>query len=153
MDPVVVVHLRMSGQLLWVADPAAVAVAPHTHLVASMGGGELRFVDPRTFGECSSPDDVDERGVPAELAHLGRDPLLEGLPAAWLAGVVAGRTASLKALLTDQRARRRDREPLRGRERCSRPRCGPTARAGRSTGPRSPDWPQRRGPCCGRPSA
>ena len=47
---VLVVHLRMSGQLLAAAagDPRPL----HTHAVLAFGGaGELRFVDPRTFGE------------------------------------------------------------------------------------------------------
>ncbi len=40
---------------------------------------------------------------PPRLAHLGRDPLLEGLPTAYLAARLAGRRAPIKALLTDQR--------------------------------------------------
>ena len=47
---VLVVHLRMSGQLLAAHpdDPLAL----HTHAVLTFrGAGELRFVDPRTFGE------------------------------------------------------------------------------------------------------
>jgi formamidopyrimidine-DNA glycosylase len=103
-DAVLVVHLRMSGQLLHLSGPARPPVAAHTHVLVGLSDGtELRFVDPRTFGEWFVSSDVDERGVPAELAHLGRDPLLEGLPAAYLAAHLAGRRASLKALLTDQR--------------------------------------------------
>jgi formamidopyrimidine-DNA glycosylase len=103
-DSVLVVHLRMSGQLLHVRGPDRPPLAPHTHVVLSLEDGtELRFVDPRTFGEWFVSSEVDGRGVPAELAHVGRDPLLEGLPAAFLAGRFAGRRASLKALLTDQR--------------------------------------------------
>jgi formamidopyrimidine-DNA glycosylase len=46
----VVVHLRMSGQLL--ATPPDAPLARHTHAVLSFDAGkELRFVDPRTFGE------------------------------------------------------------------------------------------------------
>jgi formamidopyrimidine-DNA glycosylase len=103
-DAVLVVHLRMSGQLLHVSAPEEIPLAAHTHVVMSLGDGtELRFVDPRTFGEWFVSTNLDDRGVPVELAHLGRDPLLEGLPNAYLAGRLAGRRAPLKALLTDQR--------------------------------------------------
>ncbi|MGH8922593.1 MAG: DNA-formamidopyrimidine glycosylase family protein, partial [Actinomycetes bacterium] len=46
---VVVIHLGMSGQLLRATgrDPAVA----HTHMVISFAGAQLRFVDPRTFGE------------------------------------------------------------------------------------------------------
>ncbi len=101
---VLVVHLRMSGQLLHVRTPEEVPVVAHTHVVMSLGDGtELRFVDPRTFGEWFVSTQIDDRGVPLELAHLGRDPLAEGLPTAYLADGLAGRRAPLKALLTDQR--------------------------------------------------
>jgi len=103
-DAVLVVHLRMSGQLQHVRSADNPPLAAHTQVVTKLGDGtELRFVDPRTFGEWFVSEDIDERGVPAELAHLGRDPLLEGLPAAYLVARLAGRRASLKALLTDQR--------------------------------------------------
>jgi formamidopyrimidine-DNA glycosylase len=101
---VLVVHLRMSGQLLHIAGSLRPALEPHTHVVAELDDGtQLRFVDPRTFGEWFVSSDTDARGVPAELTHLGRDPLLEGLPAAYLRTSFAGRRAPLKALLTDQR--------------------------------------------------
>ena len=45
-----VVHLRMSGQLLAAADGDPRPL--HTHAVLAFRHvGELRFVDPRTFGE------------------------------------------------------------------------------------------------------
>jgi len=101
---VLVVHLRMSGQLLYLSDRERPPIAPHTHVVVRLGDGtELRFVDPRTFGEWFVTSEVDRRGVPCELAHLGRDPLLEGLPTAYLAARLSGRRARLKSLLTDQR--------------------------------------------------
>ena len=59
---VLVIHLRMSGQLLRAAakDP----LPKHTHVVITFTvGGQLRFVDPRTFGEMfvTSPDQLTER--------------------------------------------------------------------------------------------
>ncbi|MGO9658686.1 MAG: bifunctional DNA-formamidopyrimidine glycosylase/DNA-(apurinic or apyrimidinic site) lyase [Acidimicrobiales bacterium] len=107
---VLVVHLRMSGQLL-----AAAAGEPrpvHTHAVlAFAGAGELRFVDPRTFGElfvagpAPGPGPGGGPAGPAglvELGHLGRDAL--AVDAAYLRAALAGRRAPLKRLLVDQRA-------------------------------------------------
>jgi formamidopyrimidine-DNA glycosylase len=95
---VLVVHLRMSGQLLAARprDP----LAPHTHAVLRFArAGELRFVDPRTFGELfvsASP-----QPPPVELEDLGPDALCAtpGL----FRSALAGRRAPLKAVLVDQR--------------------------------------------------
>ena len=103
-DAVLVVHLRMTGQLLHLSGEQRPPVAAHTHVLVGLDDGtELRFVDPRTFGEWFVTSEVDSRGIPSELAHLGRDPLLEGLPVAYLAAHFAGRRVRLKGLLTDQR--------------------------------------------------
>src|SRR6476620_11235270 len=46
-----IVHLGMSGQLLR-AKSSREAVPKHTHVTITFTqGGQLRFVDPRTFGE------------------------------------------------------------------------------------------------------
>jgi formamidopyrimidine-DNA glycosylase len=99
-DAALVVHLRMSGRLV-LADPDQPRVR-HTHAVLSLSGGrELRFVDPRTFGElfvAPAPG-----GRPAELIHLGPDPLDPAWSEALLAGLVLDRRARLKLLLMDQR--------------------------------------------------
>jgi formamidopyrimidine-DNA glycosylase len=99
---VVVVHLGMSGQLLWSRpkDP----MPKHTHVVLSFAGpAELRFVDPRTFGELfvTAPDQLEEE-VP-ELAHLGFDPLDDHLTWTSFADRLAARRVKLKPLLMDQR--------------------------------------------------
>ena len=50
-DDVLVIHLGMSGQLLR-AKSSRDTMAKHTHVVITFTqGGQLRFVDPRTFGE------------------------------------------------------------------------------------------------------
>jgi formamidopyrimidine-DNA glycosylase len=101
---VLVVHLRMTGQLLHVRGAERPRLATHTHVLVELDdGSELRFVDPRTFGEWFVSSQIDDRGVPAELSHLGRDAVSEGLPTAYLASALAGRRAPLKSLLTDQR--------------------------------------------------
>ena len=66
-------HLGMSGQLL-VQDPD---VPDETHLRVRFrftdGARELRFVDQRMFGGLAvSPGGAD---LPAEIAHIARDPL------------------------------------------------------------------------------
>lgn len=98
-----VAHLRMSGQLRHVADPGEPAL-PHTHVVLGLDdGSEVRFVDPRTFGELFVTGRVDERGRPYELAALGVDPLVDGLGARCLATLLGARRTSLKGFLLDQR--------------------------------------------------
>ena len=96
---VLVIHLRMSGQLLYVAPGSDVPLAPHTHVRFGLSdGAEVRFLDPRTFGEMfvTTPD------LP-ELAHLGPDAFDGVATPAELAGRMAGRRAPLKSVLLDQR--------------------------------------------------
>jgi formamidopyrimidine-DNA glycosylase len=99
----VMLHLRMSGQLL--LSPAGTPRPLHTHVVMTLDGDEeLRFVDPRTFGEVVvfDPDRV-EIEVP-ELARLGRDPVADGLSVEDLSALLGTRSRQLKSLLLDQRA-------------------------------------------------
>jgi formamidopyrimidine-DNA glycosylase len=98
-----VVHLGMSGQLQR-AKSAKEAKAPHTHVVITFTqGGQLRFVDPRTFGELFvSAAPVD--GAPAlpELSHLGFDPLEDVMSWEKFWVLLAQHKSGLKALLMDQ---------------------------------------------------
>ena len=102
-----VIHLRMSGQLLLAASDRP--LARHTHAVLRLSDGrELRFVDPRTFGElflAESPPRGSGPSTerPAALAHLGPDPLSPVWSAARLGQALAGRRGRLKLLLMDQR--------------------------------------------------
>jgi formamidopyrimidine-DNA glycosylase len=95
-------HLGMSGQLLRMSpkDPRE----RHTHVVISFTqGSQLRFVDPRTFGELfvTTPEAlVDE--IP-ELAHLGFDPLDDVMSWTRFAEMLYSRKTKLKPLLMDQR--------------------------------------------------
>lgn len=100
---VLVVHLGMSGQLLRAPGPKE-PLPPHTHVVITFStGGQLRFVDPRTFGELfvTAADELTER-VP-ELAHLGFDPLQDVMSWVAFGGMLARHRVPLKSLLTDQR--------------------------------------------------
>lgn len=96
------IHLRMSGQLLR-AQPHVPRPA-HTHVVLSLDDGtEVRFVDPRTFGEMVvCPPGADAELLP-ELARLGQDPLLQPVGPNDLARLWRGRRMRLKAFLLDQR--------------------------------------------------
>lgn len=98
-----VIHLRMSGQLLWTDDPSLPLVA-HTHVVVGLDdGSELRFVDPRTFGEWYLTDEVGPDGLPLDFARFGPDPLVEGVSPGVLSRRLAGKKVAVKAALTDQR--------------------------------------------------
>jgi formamidopyrimidine-DNA glycosylase len=109
------IHLRMSGQLLLVAPGAERPL--HTHVVLHLhpavalhappsplleNPAELLFVDPRTFGEMVvyDPDHV-ETELP-EVAKLGLDPLVDDPGPAELGAVLRRRAARLKPLLLDQ---------------------------------------------------
>lgn len=97
-----VFHLRMSGQLL--KAPAKAPKPKHTHVVIEFTqGNQLRFVDPRTFGETFVVDPARLAEVAPDLADLGWDPLEDPLPWGDFARLVLARRQQLKALLTDQK--------------------------------------------------
>jgi formamidopyrimidine-DNA glycosylase len=98
-----VIHLGMSGQLLRAKGPKE-PLAKHTHVVITFTqGGQLRYVDPRTFGELfvTSLDGIEE--VVPELAHLGFDPLDDVMSWNAFGAKLQARKAKLKALLMDQK--------------------------------------------------
>ncbi len=102
-DDVLVVHLGMSGQLLRAKGPKE-PVDRHTHVVITFTqGGQLRFVDPRTFGELfvTATEELTEQ-VP-ELAHLGFDPIDEVMSWERFGKLLSSRHTTLKALLMDQK--------------------------------------------------
>lgn len=98
---VLVIHLRMSGQLRRAAakDP----VETHTHITITFTqGGQLRFIDPRTFGEMflATPDEITSEIE--ELSTLGVDPV--ETPMSWVdfGHLMRSKNTTLKAFLTDQ---------------------------------------------------
>ena len=98
---VLVVHFGMSGQ--FIRANKRVALAPHTHVVITFQqGGDLRFVDPRTFGEMfvSSPDEL---GKVRELQHIAIDPLDHVFTWNAFGGALAQRATKMKQLLMDQK--------------------------------------------------
>jgi formamidopyrimidine-DNA glycosylase len=94
------VHLGMTGRFL--ITPEATPRAKHTHLVLWLDDGrELRFVDPRRFGQI----DVVARDREAKhpgLALLGPDPLVHGIDGALLYDRSRGKKTMLKAFVLDQ---------------------------------------------------
>ena len=118
-----VIHLGMTGQLLRAKGPKD-PKPKHTHVVFTFAqGGELRYVDPRTFGELyvSTPpgegqevvvskfarlsiggDGLALRKLVPELAHLGIDPFEDQIGWDRFAAVLRSRSTGLKAVLTDQ---------------------------------------------------
>lgn len=100
---VLVIHLGMSGQLRRAAGTKE-PVAKHTHVVITFTqGGQLRFIDPRTFGEMfvTSLDGIEDEVE--ELAHLGLDPLETAMSWDYFGELVAERHAKLKPALMDQK--------------------------------------------------
>jgi len=98
---VLVAHMGMSGQLL-TATPKEPR-PKHTHVVISfVAAGELRFVDPRTFGELfvAVPHALEEEL--AELAHLGFDPLEDQMAWTQFGQLLTARKTKLKPLIMDQ---------------------------------------------------
>jgi formamidopyrimidine-DNA glycosylase len=102
-DDVLVIHLGMSGQLIRTKSSRD-AMAKHTHVVITFTqGGQLRFVDPRTFGEMfvTEADNVEKEVT--ELAHLGIDPLETAMSWEYFGQMLASRHSKLKPLLMDQK--------------------------------------------------
>lgn len=98
---VLVVHFGMSGQLQ--RGTGRVPLPPHTHVVLTFQqGGDLRFVDPRTFGEMFvvTPDEL---GKVKELQHLAIDPLDQVFTWPTFQYLLAERASKMKQLLMDQK--------------------------------------------------
>lgn len=99
----VMIHLRMSGQVLIAAG--GTERPRHTHVALDLDdGSELWFVDPRTFGEVVVFDPDNLAAEIPELARMGVDPIGDGLSLKELRGIVRRRSRQLKPLLLDQSA-------------------------------------------------
>jgi formamidopyrimidine-DNA glycosylase len=102
-DAELVIHLGMSGQLLRAKGPKEPLIK-HTHVVITFTqGGQLRYIDPRTFGELfvASPEEL-EHDV-AELHHLGFDPLEDVMSWTTFGDRLTSKKTKLKPLLMDQK--------------------------------------------------
>lgn len=103
-DPVLVVHLGMSGQVL--CNPSDKASArKHEHLRLELDNQMvLQFNDPRTFGHLTVSEMVKANGrlVPAVLAHIGPDPLENGWEESFSWKQLGASNRKVKTALLDQ---------------------------------------------------
>ena len=100
-DRRVMIHLRMSGQVLITSADSAPPAHTHVRMVLD-DHREIRFVDPRTFGEVVAYRAQEESEVVPELARLGPDPVVDGVATTYVAAAFAGRRRRLKDALLDQ---------------------------------------------------
>jgi formamidopyrimidine-DNA glycosylase len=97
----VVTHFGMSGRFQ--RGTGRVALPPHTHVIMTFQqGGDLRFIDPRTFGEMfvTAGDDL---GKVKEIAHIAIDPLDQVFTWQSFQYLLAEKAAKMKSLLMDQK--------------------------------------------------
>jgi formamidopyrimidine-DNA glycosylase len=102
-----VAHLGMSGQFLVQPPDAAAEKHLHVRITFSDGGPELRFVDQRTFGgllldRLVPTVDQPQEAVPAQVAHIARDPLDPHFDEADFAARLRRRDTAVKRALLDQ---------------------------------------------------
>jgi formamidopyrimidine-DNA glycosylase len=93
------VHLRMTGNLLW--NPSVEPV--HTRVRFELGDGDrLLYVDPRRFGTGHLLHGVSARDEYL-AARIGVEPFTPGFTADYLRDAARGRVAPVKAFVLDQR--------------------------------------------------
>jgi formamidopyrimidine-DNA glycosylase len=96
------VHLRMTGQLLWVT--AAEPVTTHCRVRLAVGDRELRFVDQRTFGRLWwVPPDQRPETIMTGLTKLGPEPFEAAFSPEYLYQATRHRSRPIKNALLDQR--------------------------------------------------
>jgi formamidopyrimidine-DNA glycosylase (fpg) len=99
-DSVLVIHLGMSGKVLFDSD-YQVPRDKHEHLRLELDSSAvLRFIDPRMFGHLSVSNIA--CGIPAAIAHIGADPFAADFDEAVVADRVRKSRRPIKTLLLDQ---------------------------------------------------
>ncbi|MGF1457633.1 MAG: DNA-formamidopyrimidine glycosylase [Leptolyngbyaceae cyanobacterium] len=96
------VHLRMTGQLLWLSPDEP--VSKHCRVRLQMGtNSELRFVDQRTFGRLWwVPPGLPVEQIMGGLATLGPEPFSDRFSPNYLYQMTRGRQRPVKNALLDQ---------------------------------------------------
>ena len=96
------VHLRMTGQFLWLEQPRE--PCSHTRVRLWSGSGqELRFVDTRSFGQMWwVPPGQPPEAVITGLQKLGPEPFSDGFSPTYLAQRLTGSNRPIKSALLDQ---------------------------------------------------
>ncbi|MEL6455557.1 MAG: DNA-formamidopyrimidine glycosylase [Cyanobacteria bacterium J06623_5] len=96
------VHLRMTGQLLWVSQREPVQTHCRVRLFFE-GDRELRYVDQRTFGRLWwVPPEKPIESVMTGLTRLGPEPFSEEFSVDYFTGALKGRKKPIKNALLDQ---------------------------------------------------
>jgi formamidopyrimidine-DNA glycosylase len=97
-DRFLLVHLRMTGALLW--DPEV--EPPHTRVRFTLSGGHrMAYVDPRRFGTGHLLTSSASRDAYLDV-RLGPEPFTPAFTAAYLRRAARGRTAAVKPFILDQ---------------------------------------------------
>jgi formamidopyrimidine-DNA glycosylase len=98
-DQTLIVHLRMTGG--FASGRRTDPIHPHTRVVFSFDGDELRFIDQRRFGHM---DLVHARDIPtfAGLRRLGVEPLEEIFTLRKFRALLHGRRGTVKGFLLRQ---------------------------------------------------
>lgn len=96
------IHLRMTGQLLWVQPDKP--LQKHTRVRLFLAGEhELRFVDQRTFGKMWwIPPEVAVESVMTGLGRLGLEPFSGEFSVDYIAKKLQNRRRPIKSALLDQ---------------------------------------------------
>jgi formamidopyrimidine-DNA glycosylase len=98
-----VMHLRMTGNFLWVSEEDDLPGRPHLRVRLVLDdGNRLLFVDQRRFGTGVVIDGRDELDR-FLAARVGPEPLEPGFTPEVLSNAARGRKAPVKAFLLDQR--------------------------------------------------
>ena len=97
-----IVHLGMSGTLLWCEEPPPPAAHDHVDFhVAGAVGAVVRYRDPRRFGSIHwTKGDVERHRL---LCHLGPEPLEDGFDGAHLHRLSRGKNRASRDFLLDGR--------------------------------------------------
>jgi formamidopyrimidine-DNA glycosylase len=100
------VHLRMTGQFLWLEARASQTRLPCAHTrvqIWNPAGQELRFVDIRSFGQMWwIPPGIPPDAVMTGLQRLGPEPFDPAFNASYLHQKLRGSTRPIKSALLDQ---------------------------------------------------
>jgi formamidopyrimidine-DNA glycosylase len=96
------VHLRMTGQFLWLQAPTAACVHTRARFWCAEGQ-ELRFVDTRSFGQMWwVPSEVRPEAVIGALTRLGPEPFAPDFSVAYLRQRLEHSKRAIKTALLDQ---------------------------------------------------
>lgn len=96
------VHLRMTGQLLWLSQDSP--LQKHTRIRLFFGSDrELRFVDTRTFGKFwYVPPETEIQTIITGLQKLGPEPFAADFSLDYFIDKLSNRRRHIKTLLLDQ---------------------------------------------------